>query len=481
MSSEPFSIGVDVGGTHLRAAKVSRSGQILDKKVLPGSRDPAKALKLISDLIRAMDVPVAAAIGIGVPGRVDGWTGEVLSGGYLDLSVSDLKGKITKSFSKPVAVVNDCGMALVAEARLGAGRGFNNIAMLTIGTGIGGALMQSGRLVYGMRCAGQLGHIIVNINGQTCRCGQRGCVETESSGTSLRRHLSEAGYDQKTLYEDILPLAISGDQRALNVMRRWAAPLRAAISTLSAAFDPEVVILGGGMGHAAARAQEFLPSVESWYKVEVRPAALSDDAGVIGSGLVAFDHVVQQAIHSATGGKRLLMVNGVPGSGKSSLARGLSERTGWPVLALDTVKTPFLELIEGVDRAFNRTLGKASYKSIFSIIKEAPLGATVIVDAWFGFQPLSVLKEHIEMAGITSVAELWCHAPPEILAKRYSERASWRVAGHPGLSYVPELIELAKRAQPSDLGPVLDVDTTAPQEIAAIETWAKSALAPSAG
>ena len=262
MSSEPFAIGVDVGGTHLRAARLSQSGEILGKKVRLGSRDAAKALELIRDLIREMDGPGAVAIGIGVPGRVNGWTGEVLSGGYLDLSGWDLKGVITRTFAKPVAVANDCGMALVGEARLGAGRGLSNIVMLTIGTGIGGAVMQSGRLVNGRQCAGQLGHLIVNINGHPCRCGQRGCIETESSGTSLRRHLSEAGYDQNTLYEDILPLAISGDQRALTAMRAWAAPLRAAIRTLSATFDPDVIVLGGGMGHAAVRAQEFLSPVQ---------------------------------------------------------------------------------------------------------------------------------------------------------------------------------------------------------------------------
>ena len=171
------------------------------------------------------------------------------------------------------------------------------------------------------------------------------------------------------------------------------------------------------------------------------------------------------------------MVNGVPASGKSALAHRISEQTGWLVLGLDTVKTPFLEVVEGVDRAFNRKLGRASYKSIFSIIKEAPEGATFIVDAWFGFQPLSVLEEHIDMAGITDVAELWCHAPPAVIAQRYCDRAGDRVVGHPGVSYVPELIELANRAEPSRLGPVLDVDTTAPQEIDVVASWAKRALA----
>ena len=128
------------------------------------------------------------------PGRVNGWTGEVLSGGYLDLSGADVKGEIAKAFSKPVAVVNDCGMALVAEARLGAGRGFKNIAMLTIGTGIGGALMESGRLVNGKRCAGQLGHIIVNVDGhllsmRPARLRRNGIVRHVASTPSIGSEL----------------------------------------------------------------------------------------------------------------------------------------------------------------------------------------------------------------------------------------------------------------------------------------------------
>ncbi len=478
MTSETFAIGVDIGGTNLRAARIAASGEILKKKVTPGSRDPSLALVLIEELIRELDGTNAVAIGVGVPGRVNGWSGEVLSGGYLDLSGRNLKGILAKTFGRPVAVDNDCGMALVAEARLGAARGLSDVVMMTIGTGIGGAVMQSRQLVHGKQCAGQLGHLVVNIDGQLCRCGQRGCVETESSGSSLRRHMAGAGFDRNTMFEDVLSLATSGDRNALTVIHSWAAPLRAAIRTLSAAFDPEVVILGGGMGDAAARAQAFLPPLHCWYDVEVRTAALGDDAGVIGSGLAAFDLASSQRDPSSEFGKRLLMVNGVPASGKSSLARVISEETGWPLLGLDTVKTPFLEVLESVDRAGNRLLGKASYKSIFSIIEESPEGATFIVDAWFGFQPLAVLEEHIKMARITHVAELWCHAPPEVLAERYSDRASSRAAGHPGLSYVPELVDLAKRAEPFRLGPVLDVDTTAPQDIDAVSSWARRALAP---
>ncbi|MQB36623.1 ROK family protein [Agrobacterium tumefaciens] len=474
MSRENFAIGIDVGGTNMRAARISPSGEILEKKSIAGSRDPAVALQLIKDLIRDMDGDGARAIGAGIPGRVDGWTGEIISGGFLDLSGVDLKQEIYNTFGRPTIVANDCSMALIGESRRGAAKGLRNAVMMTIGTGIGGAVMENNQIVNGKRCAGQLGHLVVNLGGKPCPCGQRGCVETESSGTSLRRHLSEAGYGPEIRFEHLLQQAEAGDQPAIGVMRAWGNPLRAAINTLSAAFDPDVVLLGGGMGQAAIRSLDFLPELQTWYQVDVRLAELGDDAGVIGCGLAALELVS----HAACGaGKRLVMVNGVPASGKSGLSRTLSERTGWPILALDTVKNPFLELIEGVDRPFNRILGRASYKSIFSIIKESPPGSTFIVDAWFGFQPVDVLREHAAMAGIDKVVELWCHAPPDVVGDRYMQRAVQRLPGHPGLAYAPELVELSKSAKPFHLGPVLDVDTTAPINVEEVVTWVTNALA----
>ncbi|GAA3102775.1 hypothetical protein GCM10010520_54890 [Rhizobium viscosum] len=468
MSPEDFAIGIDVGGTNMRAARISPSGAILKKRSIAGSRDPAVAIGLIKDLVRGMDGDGARAIGVGIPGRVDGWSGEIISGGFLNLSGVDLKHELSTTFGRSTLVANDCSMALIGESRRGAAKGLRNAVMMTIGTGIGGAVMESGQIVNGRRCAGQLGHLVVNIGGQPCPCGQRGCIETESSGTSLGRHLYEAGYGSDIRFEHLLQQAEAGDEPAIGVMRAWGGPLRAAINTLSAAFDPDVVVLGGGMGEAAIRSLGFLPKLETWYDADVRLAELGDDAGVIGCGLAALD----LASHSPRGtGKRLVMVNGVPASGKSGLSHALCKETGWPLLSLDTVKNPFLELIESVDRPFNRILGRASYKAIFSSVAEAAPGSTFIVDAWFGFQPVEVLREHIAMAGITEVVELWCHAPPEVIGDRYKNRSGQRLAGHPGLAYVPELIELAKRAEPSRLGPTLEVDTTIPIEMASVLTW----------
>ncbi|MBO9100639.1 MULTISPECIES: ROK family protein [unclassified Rhizobium] len=478
MKTQQCAIGVDIGGTNIRAALISATGEILSKKVVPGSRDRETAIDIISGLIREIDGPQVVAIGIGVPGRVDAHAGAVLSGGYLDLSSCDFRTLIESAFGKPVAIANDCSMALLGETGVGASRGARSAVMLTIGTGIGGAAMENGRIVNGKQSAGQLGHIVVNHGGRQCICGQVGCVETESSGTALGRHLDEAGYPAGTRFEDILSQARDGDDRALGVIRNWAGPLRAALGTLSAAFDPAMLLLGGGMGQAAVEALAFLPAVSGWNCTPVRAAALGDDAGIVGAGLAAHELARQRQGWPSrqASGKRVLMVNGIPASGKSRLSHAVSEATGWPILALDTVKNPFLEYIEDVDRLFNRTLGKASYKAIWSVIRDAPDGSTFIVDAWFGFQPLELLREHIEMSGATDIAEIWCHAPGEILAERYAARLEKRLPGHPGASYIPELIELAKRAGPSAVGPVYDVDTTQlPDDDAAVR-WAKLVL-----
>jgi glucokinase len=468
-------IGVDIGGTNIRAAQISASGEILCKKIVNGSRDREMAIGMIIGLIREMDGPGIGAIGIGVPGRTNARTGEVLSGGFLDLSGCDFKAMIEQAFGKPVAVANDCSMALIGETRIGAARGCESAVMLTIGTGIGGAAMENGRIVSGKQSAGQLGHLIVNHAGRQCVCGQRGCVETESSGTALGRHLDEAGYAAGIRFEDILPLARAGDAGALSVINSWAGPLRAAIGTLAATFDPAVLLLGGGMGRAAIDALSFLPEASGWYRTVVRAAELGDDAGVIGAGLAAHDLAgpAGSTASEKPKGKRVLMVNGIPASGKSRLSHAVAARSGWPVLALDTIKNPFLEHIDGVDRLFNRTLGKASYKAIWSIIRDAPDGSAFIVDAWFGFQPVELLREHVAMSGVTGIAEVWCHAPGEVLAERYAARLEQRPPGHPGASYIPELVELAKRASPSRLGPVYDVDTTLPPADDAIVDWAR--------
>jgi len=169
--------------------------------------------------------------------------------------------------------------------------------------------------------------------------------------------------------------------------------------------------------------------------------------------------------------KRALLVNGVPASGKSTVAKAVSEAEGWPLLTLDTIKESLFGHLGIGDRDYNRQLGKASYEAIFALIADFPPGTTAVIDAWFGFQPPDVLQNHLLRADIAQVAEIWCHAPGKIVGERYRARLSERHAGHLGASYVPELVALADTAQPLGTFPLLDIETTKPLDLAGLRNW----------
>ena len=169
--------------------------------------------------------------------------------------------------------------------------------------------------------------------------------------------------------------------------------------------------------------------------------------------------------------KRAVLVNGVPASGKSTVARAVSAKFGWPLLGLDAIKEPFFEQLGMGDREYNRKLGRASYAAIFNLIAAFPAGSTAVIDAWFGFQPLDVLSSHLAHAEISDVVEIWCYADPRRIGDRYAARVTTRPAGHPGLDYVPELIALAGRAQPTGLFAWIGIDTDRPLDEAGLLTW----------
>lgn len=166
--------------------------------------------------------------------------------------------------------------------------------------------------------------------------------------------------------------------------------------------------------------------------------------------------------------KRAVLVNGVPASGKSTVARSLSDACGWPLLAVDTIKQPFFDAVGEVDRSLNRKLGRAAYAAIFETVAAFPEPCTVIVEAWFGFQPPEVLEQHLKHAGIGEAVQIWCHAPPEVIGERYAARVPLRAPQHPGLDYVPELVALAGRARPLEHYPVFEVETTGAVDLEAI-------------
>lgn len=464
-------IGIDIGGTNIRAGRVSPDGRLLAVAKAPSAPDAAEVLRRCIDLIGRVTGPDVAAIGIGVPGQVHAATRRVLSGGYVDLSGIDLAGGIEAATGHPVTIENDATMAMLGEVACGAARGHGSVVMLTIGTGIGGAVLDRGRVLRGEGAAGQLGHIVIEAGGRPCACGRHGCIETLSSGTAFALHLAEAGLPAGTRVETLLA---RDDRVARAVVAAWANPLSRAIATLTSIFNPALVVIGGGAGAGAVAALGTVTAEPSWFAAPVVAAALGDDAGIIGAALTA--------LGARPRPKSAVLVNGVPASGKSGVARAVADATGWPLLTLDTIKNPFLEELPAefgpISRVQNRALGRASYAAMFALMRDAPPGSTFVLDAWFGFRPADVLAAGLSGAGVTEIVEIWCQAPPETIGARYGARVGERPPGHPGHDYVPELVALAERARPTGLAPVRDVDTTRPLDLAPLTGWIAANWAP---
>jgi glucokinase len=280
-------IGVDIGGTNIRVACVTSDGLIKAARTVATPRTADKIMATIIEIVAELNADhTAAAIGVGIPARVDVAKGEIFPGGFIDLSTCNFTHVIKQKTGLKVFIDNDASMALMGEARIGAARGLSHVVLLTIGTGIGGAVMAGGRILHGRATAGQLGHVTVNYNGGQCRCGRTGCVETTSSGTALRDLIVAAGLPASTVIADLLA---AEDQTAKTVLRAWSLPLRSALDSLIASFDPQRIVLGGGLGADAICALADVPARSEWFQCDVVRAQLGDTAGVIGAALASME------------------------------------------------------------------------------------------------------------------------------------------------------------------------------------------------
>ncbi len=173
--------------------------------------------------------------------------------------------------------------------------------------------------------------------------------------------------------------------------------------------------------------------------------------------------------------KRAVLVNGLPASGKSTVARALSAHFGWPILALDRIKEPFFDVTgiggDGPDRALNRRLGQAAFAAVWNLVEDAPPGSSILIDAWFWVLSRAAQAEAIARAGVTDAPEVWCHAPGPVLAARYAARLGDRHPGHPGADYLPELSARAASVVPLGLGPVYACDTTRALDLDALAAF----------
>jgi glucokinase len=269
-SRDPLAIGVDIGGTAIKAAIVGIRGNLLEC-FLESSPPTASALRaFVHSVLKCAKAPVRG-IGIGCKGIIDAGSSRVKSlPGDLHFLEGQLLSEVIAAADVPVCAENDARTALIAEVLWGAARGRRNVVMLTLGTGVGGAALVDGVILRGAGgAAGHLGHVTVDPRGGLCICGNYGCLETHFSSRAIESDywahmhraahvkLSKGSTGQPPDTEAIFRAAAEGDESARCVIDRALEYLGAALVSFLHTFDPEIVILGGNI--AAAGPQLIAP------------------------------------------------------------------------------------------------------------------------------------------------------------------------------------------------------------------------------
>jgi len=297
-------VAVDIGGTHIRVALYEPDSvtPIAHQRTRSLANEPGVYDRLEKAIESVWKNGHVRAIGIASPGPLDPHTGTILATPNIpEWQNFPLTARLSEHFNVPAFLDNDANMAGLAEWQFGAGRGHENIVYLTISTGIGGGVITQGCLLQGFRGMGaELGHMTIDPNGPLCGCGQRGHIESFSSGPSIARYVKEellAGKRSSLQGEaeitaaQIADAARAGDALAISAFERAGYYLGIAVANFLAIFDPSVLIFGGGVSQVGDLL--FKPFEESLRKHTFHPhyldnlvitrAALGDDAGLLGA------------------------------------------------------------------------------------------------------------------------------------------------------------------------------------------------------
>ncbi len=303
-----YVIGIDLGGTKISGAVANLKGEIISKYIIPTKADGGEEVVLerimvvIEKVIEESKVnkDEISAIGIGSPGPLDAKKGTIITTPNLPFKNFNIVNPIRDKFNIPVYLDNDANAAAIGEYVFGAGRGTNNMVFITVSTGIGGGAILNGKIYRGNTCnALEIGHSTIEKNGPRCNCGNYGCAEVLASGTAIgksARAAIEKGektslstYEKVTAYE-VFKEAEKGDNVAQNVIDKALNYLGICVANVIASFDPEMVIIGGGVSKGGDIVFDKVKEVVNnrCFKVmsestKIVPAALGIDAGVIGA------------------------------------------------------------------------------------------------------------------------------------------------------------------------------------------------------
>ncbi|MBX3396640.1 MAG: ROK family protein [Phycisphaerae bacterium] len=313
-----LAIGIDLGGTAIKGGLVDESGEVLHRtSIATNAVEGVDAvINRIADFANTLSDHAASrhsrpvGIGVGAPGTMRLPEGVILSAPNLPgWSHVEFVPRLKRLVTLPVVLNNDANAAALGESVCGAGRGVRDMLMLTLGTGVGGGIIIGGRLLRGERGnAGELGHIIVQPGGLPCNCGQAGCLEAHASASATGRLAMQrlAAGECSTLQSildrnghvtsaDVAAAAQSGDSLAASVWSETCRYLAIACIGLRHTFDPQCIVLAGGMSEAGDflisgvnDAIHALISPRLGPPPELRLAQLGNDAGFVGAAMTVF-------------------------------------------------------------------------------------------------------------------------------------------------------------------------------------------------
>lgn len=305
-------IGVDLGGTRVRAVLSSGTGQILARAEMPTQADLGldhvlSNIKLtINRVMKLADFSNLVGLAVGAPGPLNPFTGVVYSPpnlpGWSNVPLTAILEKATRL---PVYLGNDANLAALGEYTFGAGKDYRYLVYITVSTGVGGGIIEDGRILMGARgAAGELGHMSIEYDGPRCNCGNIGCLESLTAGPYLRRRaieMLEAGTPSKMTkmaggnLQNITPELISeaayeGDEAAQKLVKDTAFYLGVGVTNILHLYNPEIVVIGGGVSKIGDMLFDTLREVVKqrampafWEDVPIVPTALGGDIGLYGS------------------------------------------------------------------------------------------------------------------------------------------------------------------------------------------------------
>ena len=298
-----YSIGVDLGGTNLRAAAVSREGKMIDKisgvTNLEAGRDRV-ILDLVSNIRELRDrvgKEGLAGVGIGVPGFIMLEKGMIVGShnmpGFDNYPVRD---DISERLGSPVILENDANAAALGECWMGAGKDVDDLVLLTLGTGIGGGIISGGRVLHGfVGMAGELGHITIMPYGNPCGCGNRGCLEKHASATAIESMANLMALGEGVTARRVCEMAAEGNERAKRILESMGRALGLGLATLINIFNFPLYLLSGGVLPAweffAPAMMEEVKERSFTYrntKTRIEKAILGNEAGLYGAAYLPF-------------------------------------------------------------------------------------------------------------------------------------------------------------------------------------------------